>query len=341
MRDSQLKPDEAVAQRVAAFALERQEIWWRRKMVGAKPPWTTDPILQEHRFTNVYRELDPGTGFAISRILQAEGRSRWDKLFNLMVYRMIGKEVTWERIGFLEAASFKPVQMVKPMQALRDEGEAPFTEAYMVYPCHLVEGGTGDKVVDTALAVHALAQSWPDTVCRLSSAVSRSQAHEALSAPYGWGQFLGFQVLVDACYPFVQPGTGPDPVGPIIREGTERLLPFSNEGWAAFGPGALRGLGRVFPGLRKPLHQVAVQWLVWFLRDAMPGPMLTRVSSDGSTGPYELDASNVCNVLCEFDKYERYRAEGRAGRGRLFAAPEAWKADRIARGYGKQLDLIP
>ena len=39
------------------FAAERQEIFFRR-MAGAAPPWTADPILREFKFTNAYRASD-------------------------------------------------------------------------------------------------------------------------------------------------------------------------------------------------------------------------------------------------------------------------------------------
>ena len=43
-----------------AFVRERHQIYLRRK-AGQTKPWTTDPILQQYRFCNVYRELDTVT----------------------------------------------------------------------------------------------------------------------------------------------------------------------------------------------------------------------------------------------------------------------------------------
>ncbi|MFB6182426.1 MAG: nucleotide kinase domain-containing protein, partial [Candidatus Nanohaloarchaea archaeon] len=41
-----------------SFIQKRQQIWYRRTILQNNPPWTKDKILQNHRFTNVYRELD-------------------------------------------------------------------------------------------------------------------------------------------------------------------------------------------------------------------------------------------------------------------------------------------
>jgi hypothetical protein len=39
------------------FAAERQRIYENR-LTGGGQPWTADPILQQHKFTNVFRACD-------------------------------------------------------------------------------------------------------------------------------------------------------------------------------------------------------------------------------------------------------------------------------------------
>src|ERR1019366_4711071 len=39
------------------FAVERQRIFFRR-FAGQAAPWTIDPVLSVHRFTNAYRAAD-------------------------------------------------------------------------------------------------------------------------------------------------------------------------------------------------------------------------------------------------------------------------------------------
>jgi len=67
MSESLTKPDEIRGSLDAEsldlfwqFIAERQKVWYRRVVEGRPAPWTDDDILQEYRFTNVYRELDPG-----------------------------------------------------------------------------------------------------------------------------------------------------------------------------------------------------------------------------------------------------------------------------------------
>src|SRR5947199_59339 len=87
------------------FVCERQSIWRRRYIEKRPPPWTQDQILRTARFTNVYRELDPGTDYLIRNILETSHGDE-DKIFNVMVYRLIGRLETYKRIGFQTVASF-------------------------------------------------------------------------------------------------------------------------------------------------------------------------------------------------------------------------------------------
>src|SRR4051794_22718625 len=70
------------------FLHERQRVWQRRFVQRCPPPWTEDPVLQSERFTNVYRELDPGTQYALMAILETT-HAKEDKIFNILLYRLI------------------------------------------------------------------------------------------------------------------------------------------------------------------------------------------------------------------------------------------------------------
>src|SRR5437667_689382 len=81
------------------FVCERQKIWHRRMIERKSPPWTKDVILRNVRFTNVYRELDPGTRYLRQNILELPVPDK-DKIFNVMLYRLIGRTRTYSVMGF-------------------------------------------------------------------------------------------------------------------------------------------------------------------------------------------------------------------------------------------------
>src|SRR4051812_3253143 len=50
------------------LAAERQNVFFRR-VSGDSPPWTSDPILLEHKFTNAYRASDRVSQFLIREVI--------------------------------------------------------------------------------------------------------------------------------------------------------------------------------------------------------------------------------------------------------------------------------
>jgi hypothetical protein len=79
-----------------SFISERQRIWYRRYVLRHDRPWTSDSVLRDNHFTNVYRELDPGTQFAHSCTAQLD---RADALTFAVAYRMINRRQTVEDFG--------------------------------------------------------------------------------------------------------------------------------------------------------------------------------------------------------------------------------------------------
>src|SRR5437870_5218664 len=79
------EPDPAPPARIAGRVLEPSEVfdtYWRfatarhemylRRLDGGTPPWTVDPILRRHRFTNVYRAADRVSQFLIREVIYGE-----------------------------------------------------------------------------------------------------------------------------------------------------------------------------------------------------------------------------------------------------------------------------
>src|SRR5713226_8296055 len=79
------------------FVVERQTIYDRRVVKGDPPPWTSDRILREYFFTNVFRELDKGTKFWTEEIVpNCDGYK--DLVWNLLVYRYFNAIPTFKAL---------------------------------------------------------------------------------------------------------------------------------------------------------------------------------------------------------------------------------------------------
>src|SRR5688572_4087066 len=81
---------------------ERHSIYIKRSM-GHKRPWTEDVILQQYKFTNVFRQLDKGTVWLTEHFINPslENEVSLDVIFfNIAWYRLFNWIPTGENVGF-------------------------------------------------------------------------------------------------------------------------------------------------------------------------------------------------------------------------------------------------
>jgi hypothetical protein len=69
-----------------------------RRVTGEPPPWTDDPILTAHRFTNAYRASDRISQYLLRHVLY-EGEQRADEIFfRTLLFKMFNRIETWEEL---------------------------------------------------------------------------------------------------------------------------------------------------------------------------------------------------------------------------------------------------
>jgi hypothetical protein len=74
------------------FAAERQAIFFRQ-IERQSAPWTDDPILARHRFTNAYRAADRVSQYLIRDVIYGDGRSvaPHEQLFRVLLFKLFNK----------------------------------------------------------------------------------------------------------------------------------------------------------------------------------------------------------------------------------------------------------
>lgn len=282
------------------FICERQFIWHKRAVQELPFPWTAHPILQRERFTNVYRELDPGTQYVITHILE-QPAPKADKIFNTMLYRLIGRSETHAALGFQYLNTFDPTTFTCTLKQLRDVDKTPpFTAAYMVSAYRQM--GSHDKIENIARLFALLQRDFTNLYTRIEACHSSAEVHAVLSSAYGFGNFLAYQVLVDLLYPLRTYDNAP-------------LLPYSHDDWASAGPGAQRGIKLLLQQPGQPPEYLAVmRWLHAHQQDEFARLGLDFPYLSNEQGPIPLSLANIQNCLCEFHKFVKI-SEG-WGRGR-------------------------
>ena len=79
------------------FAAERQALYFRR-LADPIGPWTSDPVLAAHRFTNAYRASDRVSQYLIREIQYREDRPRTPReiFFRTLLFKLFNRIETWE-----------------------------------------------------------------------------------------------------------------------------------------------------------------------------------------------------------------------------------------------------
>jgi hypothetical protein len=251
------------------------------KSSGQPWPWTDDPIFQRYKFCQVFRELDKVTTW-----LRVNWREPYAEHPNLWMMMCLARVINWpptlqeivERTNFPD--EWEPDAIVRVMQDRQKRGEKVYTGAYMLRGDIWREYAvTNDKPTYTVKSV--LNQLWVDrgNVAPRKDDTIRSFTKRLAAYP-GWGGFLAYEVATDLRWTH------------YLRDATDIMT------WANAGPGAQRGLCRVF-GL--PLKtQLPEDESVHMMRDLLKASV-TRL--EPHVPAFEMrDIEGAC---CEVDKYLR------------------------------------
>ena len=89
------------------FAAKRQEVFMRR-VAGLPPPWSDNPVLSAHRFTNVYRAADRVSQYLIRNVLYDGTKVAEEVFFRALLFKLFNRIETWEQLtARLGALSWK------------------------------------------------------------------------------------------------------------------------------------------------------------------------------------------------------------------------------------------
>lgn len=260
---------------------ERHRIYLK-KAAGEPKPWSVDPVFQQYKFTNVYRNLDRGTQWLHTNFIQPHGDEVELLAFNCAWYRMFNFWGTGEYLGW--QTGWDKVRIKSLLTARLARGEQVFTGA------HIVRSEFGrpkiDSIVDvcTDLYYMCLAGGALLTTCREEKRLQ--VAFEGLlTVPY-IGPFMAHEIVIDWRHT------------PLLQDAIDVNT------WSNAGPGAKRGLERLGLPFSPPAEALA----------SMIG-LLKRQQLESHMPAIELHQIEFC--LCEFDKMCRvYYDEGSRPRSR-------------------------
>jgi len=255
---------------------KRHWIYVQRFEKNLPPPWTTDKILQQYKFTNVFRQLDRVT-IELNKFLPADHP---EYLFNLIWMRWFNWPETWKLIGLINNWPKEKRSFIRMCKGWQNGGYQLFTGAYIV-----TNGGRSCPKLDYYVEMMDVLWKDRDLLSEyIKTMGTLEETWNILKSQPGLGPFTAYEVVTDLRWTWLK--NAPD----IMT-------------WANPGPGARRGLNRLAGRdlkatvLReqqireiKKLLDIAgvVRWPSWF-------------------PTYDLEMREIEHSLCEFDKYERVR----------------------------------
>lgn len=270
------------------FVEERHRVWERRQ-AGQSGPWTTDPVLANHKFTNVFRVLDYGSQFLLGELLMGEDRgdiTYGDALARAFLYRYTNRPEPWELFSLMYGRY--PLQLdldsglvLDTWRTYREAGGPMFGNAYKMFS-GLENKGT-DRLtwaVDTA-RLYTGKESELSVVPLFARATSMDQRLTILQTIPRCAGFMSMQIVTDMGYTA------------FFRGNEDEAI--------VAGPGALVGLSAIgFDLLYSPEEGIAeAQCLI----HSRPGCPRLPLHGKKVRLPSLMD---VQNTLCEFGKYTRY-----------------------------------
>lgn len=268
------------------FASERQAIFERR-MNGSPGPWSSDPILQSYKFCNVYRAADRVSQYMIRNVCYHDERcTREDRMFQIVAFRTFSKIQTWEsvreflgRYPTLEDLASGRFSAALDDTRIRNGGL--YTGAFIL--CATDAYGQRLKHLNhVELFRHMFLLE--DLGSALLTAESLQEVYELLLRFPLMGGFMSYQTTIDLNY--------------------SELINFSENDFTQAGPGALRGIKKVFESLGGLTPSEVIRWMVDNQADEF-GRL--GLPFDGLWGR-PLHAIDCQGLFCETDKYCREAA---------------------------------
>ena len=278
------------------FAAERQQVFFRR-LDGFPPPWTNDPVLLQHKFTNAYRASDRVSQYLIRQVIYQEDMSAREVLFRTLLFKFFNRIATWERLqaalGVLETKTFRCERYARILDAAINSGERVYSAAYI-----MPSGGRGSQFarkhqMHLWLLDRMLKEDLPD---RLSEANSMQDAFELLRSYPSIGDFLAYQFVTDLNY------------SPVLH--------FSEMEFVMPGPGARSGLRKCFSDFGGLSETELIQLVVQRQEDCIRAAGVDFRDLWGR----RLQLIDCQNLFCETDKYARVahpNIGGLSGRTRI------------------------
>lgn len=283
------------------FACERQSLFFNKIRRPNLPPWTDDPILRKHKFTNAYRASDRVSQYLIQNVIYST--ETWlqrpeEVFFRTILFKLFNKIETWKllesRLGTISWAEYDFERFDAVLTHSIEAGQTIYSAAYIMPSGRSAFGHERKHRNHLMLLEKMMADRLPARLHQENPPLS--DVFETILAYPGIGNFLAYQYAIDLNY------------SPLInRSEDEFVMP---------GPGALDGIAKCFysTGSYSPSD------VIRYTKDQQENICQKLGISFHDLWGRPLHLIDCQNLFCEVDKYARVRHpefKGRSDRSRI------------------------
>lgn len=277
-------------ERFFKFIDERHRIWYRRFILKTPRPWTTDPILQNYKFCNIYRELDRGTQYILEVIKQTEDYPLM--LAKTITYRIVNNLPAIEYAGGMPSSVQEIPKFIAKLKEYKSKnGTLWFTAYRVLFPRLETDRDNFDRL---ERAMKEIYEGCQDNGHFIEDAKDLEEPQDFINY-LNWypavGNFVAYEIYCDLA--------------------VAKKIPFTLDDYVNIGPGAINGLKLIYPDILTYTKAELTQ-LIAVLRDISP----TYLPFDYPGKP--LNLRDIEHSLCEFRKYHYIGLKSRRAKAKPF-----------------------
>lgn len=265
------------------FAAERQNVYFRR-LNNMAAPWSTDPIIAMHKFTNAYRASDRVSQYLIRHVIYRNDlpTSEEEVLFRIILFKLFNKIETWELLeqnfGGITFKKYNFENFDTVLSKAMLANRRIYSAAYIMHPG---SSAFGQKLKHQN-HLRLLEMMMKDGLAsKLGKSLKMQSAFELLKSYPTIGDFLAYQFITDINY--------------------SEITNFSEMDFVVPGPGAKDGIKKCF-SYHAGLNEAE---LIRLMVDNQEKEFERLGLDFKSLFGRRLQLIDCQNLFCEVDKYSR------------------------------------
>lgn len=265
------------------FAAKRQDIFFNK--INNEIPLTLDPILERHRFTNVYRASDRVSQYLIRNVIYKQGSkfTNQDLLLRILLFKIFNKISTWEylesEIKTITIENFDSKLYSTLLSEAKKAKEVIYSGAYIMTSGKSIFGYDFKHENHIELLKQYVKSG--KLLKRIENAKSMEEVYKILLNVPTFGSFLAYQYTIDINY--------------------SRLTNFSEMDFVKAGPGAKDGIKKCFIDR----GDFSDEDVIKFMCDIQESQFEALDLDFKDLWGRKLQLIDCQNLFCEVDKYSR------------------------------------